>query len=52
MFTIMRDTYVFSEEVSMWSQHWIDISDILHDVLHCPQVWVLTAGPRAFPETA
>lgn len=43
---------MFSEKVSMWSQHWINISDILHDVLHCPQVGVLTAGPRALSETA
>lgn len=43
---------MFSEKVSMWGQHRVDISDILHDILHCPQVGVLTTGPRALPETA
>lgn len=42
---------MFSEKVSMWGQHWVDMSDILHDVLHCPQVGVLAAGSRALPET-
>lgn len=43
---------MFSEKVSMWGQHWVDISDILHDVLHCPQVGVQATWPRALPETA
>lgn len=38
----LLSTHVFSEEVSVWSQNWVNISDIVHDVLHCPQVGVLT----------
>lgn len=43
---------MFSEKVSMWCQHWVDVSDILHDILYCPQVGVLTTGPGALPKTA
>lgn len=43
---------MFSEKVSMWGQNWIYVSDILHNVLYCPQVGVLTAGPGALPHTA
>lgn len=43
---------MFSEEVSMWCQHWVDLSDVLHHFLHGPQVGVLTARPGALPKTA
>lgn len=43
---------MFPEKVRMWGEHWVDVSDILHDVPHCPQVGVLTVRPRAFAETA
>lgn len=46
------NTYMLSEKVGVWGKHWVDVSDILHDVLHCPQVGVLTTGPRAVLERA
>lgn len=49
---VWENTYMFSEKVSMRGQHWIDVSDVLHDVLYCPQVGVLTTGPWAFAEAA
>lgn len=45
------DTYMFSKKVSMWGQNWVDIPDILHDFIYCPQVGILTAGPGALTET-
>lgn len=47
----MVDTYVFSEEVSMWSQHRVNVSNILHDFFYSPQVCILVAGLGAFPKT-
>lgn len=43
---------MLSEKVSVRCQHWVDVSDILHDILYCPKVGVLTAGPGAFPKIA
>lgn len=46
------DTHVFSEEICVRSQHRVDISDVLHDFLHRPQVGVLAARLWALTETA
>lgn len=43
----MSSTYMFAEEVSMWSEQWVNVTDELHHILHCPKVGVLTAGPWA-----
>lgn len=43
--------FMFSKKVSMWGQNWVDIPDILHDFIYCPQVGILTAGPGALTET-
>lgn len=43
---------VFSEEICVRSQHRVDISDVLHDFLHRPQVGVLAARLWALTETA
>lgn len=45
-------THMFSEKVSMWSQHRVNVSNVLHDFLYSPQIWILTAGPGAFSKTA
>lgn len=36
---------MFAEEVSVWSEQWVNVTDELHHILHCPKVGVLAAGP-------
>lgn len=41
-------TYVFAEEVCVWSELRVDVSDELHNILYHPRVGVLSTGPWAF----
>lgn len=43
---------MFSEKVGVGGQQGVYISDVLHDIIYCPQVGVLTTGLCAFLETA
>lgn len=38
-------TYMLAEEVSVWSEQRVNVTDELHHILHCPKVGVLAAGP-------
>lgn len=42
-------TYMFAEEVCVGSELRVNVSDELHNILHRPQVGVLSTGSRAFP---
>lgn len=43
---------MFSEKVGVGGQQGIYISDVLHDIIYCPQVGVMTTRLWAFLETA